>query len=188
MKLLQPNIEDRTFLIQFWDIISEFWKEIPRLKKIENLKYFTDANIFKRELFNLLWIDHQATISPYILTRDDRWQEYIWWLLSFSQSPEKFLDPNNEDIRVQLEQAKYEYITCLQIRDVLRWTNYWRELLSKAFEKILDRFEKVWWVVSKEELLWYYSYFWAKVENQIKNDDNLFLITIWKEWFKRRMW
>ncbi|MCF7834487.1 hypothetical protein K9M48_00330 [Candidatus Gracilibacteria bacterium] len=186
MKLLEPNIEDRTFLIQFGDIVSEFGQEIPRLKKIENLKYFTDANVFKSELFNTLGIDHQETISPYILTKDDRGKEYIGGLLSFSQSPEMFTDPNNELVRQELESAKYAYITCLQIRDVLRGGNYGIELLSKAFEKILDRFEKVWGVVSKQELLSYYAYFGAKIENQIDNNDNLFLITMDRQGFKKR--
>jgi hypothetical protein len=177
MELLEPKVEDRTFLIQFWDIVSEFWNEIPWLKEIIDLKYITEWSIFKDEIFQTLWLDKTDSFTSYILTTNDRRKEYIWGLRTFSKSPEKFEDTNNEIVRKQLESADYAYITCLQIRDVLRWSNYWRELFAKALAQVLDRFEKVWWVVSHKELLPYYSYFGAKIENNIENKDNLTLIT-----------
>jgi hypothetical protein len=186
MKLKNPDLKERTFLIQFQDIISEFWNEIPRLKEIKDLKYVTDTEVFKNELFNQLWLEKTERINSYILTTDDKREEYIWGLLSFSKSPEKFTDLNNEIIKQQLEREKYSYITCLQIRDVLRWPNYWAELFSKSVSEILKEFHKFRWVVSKEKLLPYYKYFWFEPINTINNEDGLFILTCDEKSFKKR--
>jgi hypothetical protein len=77
MNLLNPDIQDRSFLIQFQDIISEFGEEIPRLKKIKDLKYTTDTEIFQEEMLDLLGLEHTEKIMPYILTTDDKRKEYI---------------------------------------------------------------------------------------------------------------
>jgi len=186
MKLSNPDLKDRSFLIQFQDIISEFWNEIPRLKEIKNLKYTTNTEVFQKEIFNQLGLENTEKIKSYILTTNDRKEEYIWGLLSFSKSPEKFTDLNNETIKQQLESEKYSYITCLQIREILRWTNYWVELFSKSVNEILKEFHKFRWVVSKEKLLPYYKYFWFEPINTMKNEDGLFILTCDEKSFKKR--
>lgn len=186
MKLTNPDLKDRSFLIQFQDIISEFWNDIPRLKEIKNLKYVTDVETFKKAIFNQLGLENTEKITPYILTTDDENKEYMWGLLSFSKSPEKFIDQNNEIIKQQLEREKYNFITCLQIRDVFRPSNYGMELLSKSTEKILKEFHSIRWVVSKPELLTYYKYLGGKIINDSENKDGLFIVACDEKSFKKR--
>ena len=186
MGLKSLDLKDRSFLIQFGDIVSEFGHEIPRLKKIINLKYVTDKNVFEKEIFNLLGLESTEKIKPYILTTDDKREEYIWWILYFSKSPEKFEDPNNELIRKQLESEKYAYITCLQIRDNLRQNNYGTQILSKSGKDILEEFHNVRWVFSKQQLIQYYKYFGMEIVNNAQNKDGLFIWTFNEKTFRKR--
>lgn len=187
MKLKEPQLEDRSFLIQFHDILGEFWHEIPWLQKIENLKYVTNADVFRQELIQGLWLDSSVKINSYILTTDDQREEYLWWLLHFSVSPEVFKDKNNETIRKQLECTDtYSYVTCLQIRDVFRTGRYGVELFSKWMDNILREFPKIWWVISQEKLIPYYRYFGGKIVNTMQNKDWLAFITFDEKSFIKR--
>jgi len=176
MKLKTSTIETRDFLIQFNDILGEFWREIPRLEKISNTKYITNVDAFKQQMFQLLELEPTAKITPYMLTTDDKNEEYIWGLLHFSSSPEKFKDKNNEIIKKQLASENYSYLTCLQIRDAFRGGNHGVELFSKSVEKILKEFHRFRWVVSDEKLLPYYQYFGAEIINNMDNKDHAALI------------
>ena len=186
MQLNKLELEDRSFLIQLDEIFKEFWGHIPWLDKIKNLKYFTDAEVFSSQLLENLWLEPNAKINPYILTTGMKWQEYVWSLLNFSSSPERFIDPNNELIRQQLECEKYAYITCLQIRDVFRNERYWTEILSKSIEEILKQFHKFRWVVSDQKLLHYYSRFGLDIANDMPNKDWLYIITSDEKKFIKR--
>ena len=77
MVLKSLDVKDRDFLIQFGDIVSEFGNEIPRLKKIANLKYITNTAIFEKKIFNTLGLNSSEIIKPYMITTDDKKAEYI---------------------------------------------------------------------------------------------------------------
>lgn len=176
MQLQKLAVEDRSFLIQLNEIEKEFGNHIPWFNKIKGLKYLTDATELKPQILETLQLDSSVQIDPYILTADTRWKEYVWSILNFSSSPERFLDNTNETIRKQLEDNSYAYITCLQIRDGFRQNRLWTELISRSLEQILKRFEKFWWVVEYSKLLPYYERFGLQVINNYENEDNLWLI------------
>ena len=176
MKLKTSAIENREFLIQFNDILGEFWREIPRLKKISHTRYITNIEALKQEMFQSLKLDSSAKITPYMLTTDDKNEEYIWGLLHFSNSPEKFKDKNNEVIKQQLAYENYSYLTCLQIRDVFRGGSSGIRSFSKLMEEILKKFPKIRCVVPNERLITYYKYFGGEIINNMDNEDNLALI------------
>jgi len=177
MKLNKLELEYRSFLIQLDEIFKEFWWHIPRLDKIKDVKYITDTEFFSAQLLENLWLDPKVEINPYILTTDTRGKEFVWSILNFSSSPERFIDSDNELIRQQLESEKYAYITCLQIRDVFRNSRCWIELISNSLEQIIKKFDRFWWVVSDPKLLNYYSRFGLDVVNSSKNKDWLYLIS-----------
>lgn len=176
MQLQKLSVEDRSFLIQFNEIEKEFGNHIPWFNKIKDLKYLTNAHELKPQILQTLQLDSSVQIDPYILTADTKWKEYIWSILNFSSSPERFQDPNNELIRQQLESQKYAYLSCLQIRDVFRSGRAGVELLGKSLEQILKEFHKAWCVVEDPKLLDYYKYFGAEIVNEITNKDNLYLL------------
>lgn len=186
MKLNKLELEDRSFLIQLDEIFKEFWGHIPRLDKIKDVKYLTDVDVFSSQLLENLCLDPSVHINPYILTTDTRWKEFVWSILNFSSSPERFIDPNNEVIREQLEYEKYAYITCLQIRDVFRNHGNWTELMSKSIEQIIKKFDKFRWVVSNPKLLDYYRRFGLEIVNTSQNQDWLYLVTSDEKTFKKR--
>lgn len=177
MKLNKLELEDRSFLIQFDEIFKEFWGHIPWLDKIKNVKYLTNTDVFSSQLLENLWLNSNVEINPYILTNDAKWKEYVWSILNFSSSPECFVDKNNEVIRQQLEHEKYAYITCLQIRDIFRYSKYWTELMSKSLEEIVKKFDKFRWVVSNPNLLEYYKGFGLEIVNNMPNKDSLYLVS-----------
>lgn len=177
MQLQKLSVEDRSFLIQFNEIEKEFGNHIPWFNKIRNLKYLTEATQLKPQILEALQLDPSVQIDPYILTADTRWKEYVWSILNFSSSPEHFIDNNNETIRKQLENEKYAYITCLQIREIFRSERKWRELLSKAMDEIVKKFSQVRWVVSDPKLLPYYTRLGMNIVNNFPNEDWLYLIT-----------
>jgi hypothetical protein len=135
----------------------------------------------KPEILETLSLNPTTEITPYILVDwSTKRQEYIWSILNFSSSPERFKDPNNERIRNQLESEKYAYLTCLQIRDVFRSGRVWVELLWKSLEQIFKKFSRVRCVVEDPRLLPYYKYFGAEIVNEALNTDGLYLL-VWDE-------
>jgi len=180
MKLNKLELESRPFLIQFDEISKEFGNHIPWFNKIKKLKYITDVKEFKLAILQTLWLDLATKINPYILTTGTKGQEYVWSVLNFSSSPERFVDPNNELIRQQLESEKYAYLSCLQIRDIFKTDKPWMELLSKSLHEILKEFHRVRCVVQDPKLLSYYTYFGAELVNNTRNKDWLYIMS-WDE-------
>lgn len=186
MQLQKLSVEDRSFLIQLNEIDKEFGNHIPWFNKIKGLKYLTDATELKPQILETLQLDPSVQVDPYILTADTKWKEYVWSVLSFSSSPECFLDPNNEIIRQQLDREKYIYLSCLQIRDVFRTWRVGVELLSKALHQIFQTIPKVQCVVADERLLSYYKYFGGEIVNEMFNKDDLYIMICDQKKFVKR--
>lgn len=186
MQLQKLSLEDRSFLIQINEMEKEFGNHIPWFNKIKNLKYLTEATELKPQILNTLQLDPSVQIDPYILTADTRWREYVWSVLSFSSSPERFQDPNNEIIRKQLDHEQYIYLSCLQIRDLFRSGRVGVDMLSKILHQIFKIVPKVQCVVTDQRLVSYYKYFGGEIVNEMLNQDNLHIMTCDQKNFTKR--
>lgn len=186
MRLQPSTLTSRNFLIQLSEIEKEFGQEIPWFKGLHDLRYITNKNVFAEKVKELTGSAERDTIKPYLLVTNGKEREYIGGVLHFSQSPEKFLDSNNQVIQNQLESSGHSYVTCLQLREVFRNKLYGTELTSKALSTILQSYPRVWAVVSHPELLHWYQYFGAEIQNTIENEDRLVIITFDQSTFRKR--
>ncbi len=174
MQLVSRSIAGRAFFPQFTEILGEFGEKIPWLRPAQDLRFITNSAYFRRKLESLLGCP-EGGIVCYQLTAPTEGREYVGGVLYFPHSPERLVDPHNQALVEQLERAGASYISCLQVREVLRGAGHGTELLHKAMKTILRKHPVVWAVCEPELLPWYQAG-GAAVLNRPHNNDNLALI------------
>lgn len=172
MILVRRSLAGRAFSLQFNEIMAEFGNLIPWLRAVRPLKYATNGAYFKQELRRSLGCEE---IVPYQLTTADRSHEFVGGILHFPVSPENFQDRHNKQISATLSNDGAHYITCLQVREVMRGAGHGQDTMERVVRSILKTHPKVWAVCEPELVPWYQS-FGAQVLNTKENKDNLSII------------
>ena len=172
MRLVKRSLSGRAFAIQFSEILSEFGEIIPWLKPIQSLRYATNGSFFRSEIESRLGCED---LVPYQFTTHDQSRDFVGGVLHFPVSPEVFSDARNQSIARKLAEEDASYVTCLQVRDVLRGSGHGRQLMERAVNSIPLSHPKVWAVCEPELVPWYQS-FGARVLNRQDNSDDLIII------------
>lgn len=176
MILSVEDLRSRSFLIQFYEIIMEFGKEIPWLAPLINIGFSTDSIYFRDQILKKLGCEEEG-IMPYQFIAPETGKYFVGGLLHFSKSPENFKSSVNRDIQEKLESEKAAYISCLQIRQPFRFSGNGKELMERTLRVILKEHGKVWGVVAHPELLSMYTGLGARVHSTLHNKDKLAVIS-----------
>ena len=177
MRLEQVDLRSRSFLLQFFEVMSEFGNIIPWLEYLKTIKYSTNAEYFRDQVLKLLRCQDEHDILPYQLIGNKPERDFFGSIIHFKKSPERFRDFKNIEIMEGLEQQGYDYITCLQIRGQYRRQGWASVLLNGVMKKIIDQRQSVWAVLSdyNKDLYPYLS--GATLRSPENNLDKLWIIT-----------
>lgn len=179
MLLVPQRLRGRSFHIQFVEILQEFGDVIPWLDPLKNLRYVTNATHFRDVLLKGLKCNDPSDITPLQLLTSDRGNEYIGGIVHFTHSPEHFRDSRNQGIQEQLVSQGCQFISCLQIRGVMRGRGYGQQLMQRSLRSILTTYPKIWGVASDPNLLPWYQSFGGTVLSPLENKDDLWII-VWE--------
>lgn len=177
MQLTARSLKGRAFLLQFTQIMSEFGREIPWLEPLKTIAFSTNSTYFRDRFLCSLGCKEAEDVTPWQFVSSDESREYFGGILCFAHSPEKFRDRANQETLELLNHARYRFVSCLQVRDVLRGQGHGNELMKRALRAILARHEKVWGVASNFRLLPWYTSLGAKVHSPWVNRDNLWIVS-----------
>lgn len=73
-----------------------------------------------------------------------------------------------------MESEKYAFITCLQVREVLRpGTSYGKQIFSQALENIFEEYPNFRGVISDPRLVRYYQRLGIEILNDMNNEDGV---------------
>ncbi|MFA6042412.1 MAG: hypothetical protein WCV85_05390 [Patescibacteria group bacterium] len=176
MILSAQSLRSRAFVIQFFALMAEFGHEIPWLQPLQGLQYATNREHFRDQLLQRL-CRHDEEIVPLQLLTPDRSRTFVGSILHFPRSPEVFQDPKNRQIAAALNEQGYQYISCLQIRDVHRQSGHGNVLMRRVLRSIRKEQGQVWGVVSQLPILAWYKNLGATVHSSFENQDNLWIVS-----------
>lgn len=175
MRLVQRSITGRTFLVQFISVMQEFGREIPWLEPLEGLEFITNAVRFRDKLLLGLGVEEEEIISQQFLT-SGRDREYFGGIIRFTRPIENFRDTRNLETQEKLTSSGFQYISCLQVRDIKRGQGYGSVLMKKALDTMKGEVGSVWGVTSRPELLPWYQRLGGQLLSPLENKDGLWLV------------
>ena len=181
MQLISRSLRGRTFLIQFIEIMREFGAEIPWLEPLQNVAYATNAVYVRDRLLRAFGCQDSSEVTPYQFVTSDESREYVGGIVHFAQTPEVFVDRENQGIAEHLAHEDFHYISCLQVRGVWRGQGQGSELMRRALAAILRTHPRVWGVASSFQLLPWYASFGGRIWSPRHNADNLWIVSWQRE-------
>jgi len=177
MNIVSVDLSDRSFLIQFWEIVQEFGEEIPWLEKISTARYVAGADRFRDRILQGLRLPDESMIEPLQIMSSGA--EYLGGILRFSESPENFTDPFNRSIHHNLSEQGLPFLSCLQIRKDQRDHRYGPTLLNWIVEDTLSKHGNFWAVTSEMRLIHWYESSGATIMSPLVNEDDLWIL-VWE--------
>ncbi len=154
--------------------LTEFGGVIPWLRGMDDLRYATNGAYVDAELHQRIGVQE---IVPFLLVTDDRARSLLGSVLTFSETPERLIDPRNIALVQNLEAGGARYISCLQIRSAHRGDGNGTALMLRAIRAILRDYGAVWGVVDNPDLLRWYRELGAETPSPLHNHDNLWIVT-----------
>ncbi|MES2953499.1 MAG: hypothetical protein V4674_02975 [Patescibacteria group bacterium] len=176
MQLVRRGLEGRAFLLQFREIMLEFAHEIPWLEPVRSITYSTNPVYFRDKFLKSVGCKGKEEITPFQLVTSDASREYVGGIVRFARSPERFSDRRNNEVVERFTHEGYDYVSCLQVRNVLRGEGNGDLLMRRALRSILAAHPRIWGVVSRSELLPWYRSLGAQVEQFPDSLDKLSII------------
>lgn len=177
MHLVKRRLAGRAFLLQFMELMREFGQVIPWLEPLRTVGYYTNGVYFRDSIMRSLDCREPDEVTPYQFVTSDVSREYIGGILHFARSPEVFVDCGNQALMEQLVAEGFQYITCLQVRNVLRGQGHGTAIMRRALKSILATHNKVWGAVSNPRLLPWYAHLGAHVRSGTHNEDKLWIVS-----------
>lgn len=174
MRLIQRKLSGRAFLLQFMSVMEEFEEEIPWL---EPLPHATNGSYVRDRILQHFRCKDESEVIAMQFVTSDRPGFYFGGIIRFVRSPEIFLDTRNQEINERLSHLGYQFISCLQVREVHRGAGHGRAIMTKALRVVLSEHQKVWGVVSNPDLVAWYQSLGANVLSPRENKDDLWIVS-----------
>lgn len=175
MRLQPISLRGRRFLIQFYEVMTEFGGVIPWLDGLDEMRFATNGEWFCDELLARLG-QRQGRITPYQFVEVDDARYFVGGILHFDVSPERLRDRRNNGIVERLTSDGASYISCLQVREPRRGKGVGNEMMRRAIKAVLAKHGSVWGVVSNPGLLPWYASLGANLESPLNNQDDLWVV------------
>lgn len=175
MRLQSVGLSGRRFLIQFTEIAAEFGSVIPWLGGLDDLRFATNGAFFRSEFLRRTRQAEEA-ITPYQFVEDDAGQTFTGGILHFARTPERLIDARNLGESERLTTLGFSFVSCLQVRPMLRGGGIGRSMLGRALQVIIRDRGPVWGVVSNPHLLPLYQSLGAKTPSSPDNRDGLWIV------------
>ena len=177
MQLVQSELTDRGFHIQFADVMREFGTVIPWLDPLRKVEFSTNPDYFRDKVLKGLRCRDESDITPLQLVTSDERREYVGGIIRLAHSPEKFVDSRNQELFERFSTQGYQFISCLQIRKDLRGGRLGPALMRDACDLFLKVYGKFWGVVSDFRLIQYYISIGAHLDSPLDNADRLWIVS-----------
>ncbi len=176
MRLQPVSLRGRRFLIQFYEIMSEFGHVIPWLDGMDDLRFATNGEWFCEELLRRSG-QRNGRITPYQFVDGNDARTFVGGIMHFDQSPECMRDPRNSEIMEFLTASGSSYVSCLQVREPRRGVGVGTQMVRRAIDAVLTKYNSVWAVVSDPRLISWYTSLGASFLSPLDNDDHLWILS-----------
>lgn len=176
MVLQQVSVRGRRFVVQFYEVMREFGREIPWLDGLDDLRYAMNGEWFCDELARRTR-QGSSTVTPYQFVDSDSARTFVGGILHFAKSPERFCDGRNIEIAERLASEQANFMSCLQIRPERRQHDVGREMMLRSVAAIRAKHGAVWGVTSNPRLRAWYESLGAQSLSPRENDDNLWILS-----------
>lgn len=175
MVLQQVSVRGRRFLVQFYEVMREFGREIPWLDGLDDLRYATNGEWFCDELARRTR-QSDGTVTPYQFVDSDSARTFVGGILHFAKSPERFCDGRNIEVAERLQAEHASFISCLQVRPERRSHDVGKTMMLRSIAAIRAKHGAVWGVAPNIRLRDGYVTLGAQSCSPEENSDNLWIV------------
>ncbi len=181
MRLVQRSLEGRAFVIQFHEIMEEFGKDIPWLDSLKGLVFSTNGRYVRDRILETFRCEDPSDIVPIQFVTSDRGSDYTAGMILFRRSPEQLADPRNRAVCEELTALGYPFLSCFQVREVLRNQGHGPDLIKRVLATLLESHGKMHWIVSSLHQAHWYQAMGATLQSPLVNQDGLWILSYNKD-------